>query len=150
MAHLRVRSSGLSLRCARLAGAIAGLVCVLVTGYPLPAAADDDMCGEPKAAPQALYERLTKDARVREMHRNDMYVGLENGDNGTLWTFTLPKHPAHPAAICRQVIERRGIIDIPTTIACEGPQAACAEIKTDFDALNARIIDDLYKQGKGK
>jgi hypothetical protein len=33
---------------------------------------------------------------------------------------------------------------------CEGAQAACAELKTDFDALNAGVIDGLYKQGKGK
>ena len=87
---------------------------------------------------------------MREMHRNELYVGLENGENGTLWTFTLPKHPAHPAAICRRVLERRGVIDIPTTIVCEGAEAACAQLKADFDALNARVIDGLYKQGKGQ
>jgi hypothetical protein len=140
---------GMSLRRALLAGAVAVLAPILTVARPLHAA-DDDLCGEPKAGPQALYERLAKDARIREMHRNDIYVGLENGDNGTLWTFTLPKHPAHPAAVCRRVVERRGIIDIPTTIVCEGAQAACADLKTDFEALNARIIDDLYKQGKGK
>jgi hypothetical protein len=85
------------------------------------------------------------------MHRNELYVGLENGVNGTLWTFTLPPHPAHPAAICRRVLERRGIIDIPTTIVCEGAKPACTQLKADFDTLNARVIDDLYKgQSKGK
>jgi hypothetical protein len=118
-----------------------------LAGRPLHAA--EEVCGEPKAPPQALYERVLKDTRVREMHRNELYVGLENGVNGTLWTFTMPPHPAHPAAICRRVVERRGIIDIPTTIVCEGAAAACAQLKTDFDALNTRVIDDLYKQGKG-
>ena len=120
---------------------------MLMPVRPLHAA--DDLCGEPKAAAKELYERLLKDSRLREMHRNELYVGLENGENGTLWTFTLPKHPAHPAAICRRVLERRGVIDIPTTIVCEGAEAACAQLKADFDALNARVIDGLYKQGKG-
>jgi hypothetical protein len=115
---------------------------------PAPRALADDMCGVAKAAPQALYERLAKDSHIREMHRNEVYVGLENGQNGALWTFTLPKHPAHPAAVCRRVMERRGIIDIPTVIVCEGDKAACAKLKADFDALNQRMIDELYKLGK--
>jgi hypothetical protein len=122
---------------------------VVVVSLVRPLHAADNLCGEAKSAPQALYERLAKDSRIREMHRNELYVGLENGENGTLWTFTLPQHPAHPAAICRRVLERRGIIDIPTTIVCEGAEAACAQLKADFDALNTRVIDDLYKQGKG-
>ena len=129
----------------RVLAACAVVVVSLV--HPLHAA--DDLCGEPKAAARELYERLLKDSRLREMHRNELYVGLENGSNGTLWTFTLPPHPAHPAAICRRVVERRGVIDVPTTIVCEGAEAACAQLKADFDALNARIVYDLYKQGKG-
>jgi hypothetical protein len=126
--------------------ALAAFATVVLMGAPLHAA--DDVCGEPKAAAIALYERLIKDSRLREMHRNELYVGLENGKDGTLWTFTLPPHPAHPAAVCRRVMERRGIIDIPTSIVCEGAEAACKQLKTDFDALNARVIDDLYKKGK--
>jgi hypothetical protein len=122
---------------------------VVISQVVRPLHAADDLCGEAKAAPQALYERVSKDSRVREMHRNELYVGLENGENGTIWTFTLPKHPAHPAAVCRRVMERRGIIDIPTTIVCEGAAAACTQLKADFDALNTRIVDDLYKRGKG-
>jgi hypothetical protein len=130
----------------RLAACAAAFVAL---AQPLHAA-DDDVCGEPKASPQALYQRLAKDSRIREMHRNELYVGLENGQDGTLWTFTLEKHPAHPAAVCRRVVDRRGRLDIPTTVVCEGAKAACAELKADFEALNAQIIDDLYKQqGKG-
>jgi hypothetical protein len=110
-----------------------------------PTAEGDDLCGEPKAEPQALYERLAKDSRLREMRRSEHYVALENGRDGTLWTFTLPAHPAHPAAVCRRVMERRGIIDIPTTIVCHGSEGACATLKSDFEALNARMVDELYK-----
>jgi hypothetical protein len=106
----------------------------------------DDLCGEPKAGPQALYERLAKDARLREMRRSEHYVALENGQDGTLWSFTLPAHPAHPAAVCRRVMERRGIIDIPTAVECRGPEGECTKLKSDFEALNARMIQDLHKQ----
>jgi hypothetical protein len=73
-------------------------------------------------------------------------VALENGQDGTLWSFTLPAHPAHPAAVCRRVMERRGIIDIPTAIVCRGSEGACTKLKGDFDALNARMIQELQKQ----
>ena len=126
-----------------------GMLLVAVAG-PLgrlqQASASEEVCGEPKAAPQALYERLARDTRLREMHRNELYVGLENGQDGTLWTFTLPNHPAHPAAVCRRVMEKRGVLDIPTAIVCEGAEGACARLKSDFEALNERIIKELYKQ----
>jgi hypothetical protein len=109
-------------------------------------AADDDLCGEARREPQALYEHLAKDSRLREMGRDERYVGLENGQDGTLWSFTLPAHPAHPAAVCRRVMERRGRIEVPTTIVCKGPDAECKKLESDFDALNARIIEDLYKR----
>jgi hypothetical protein len=111
-----------------------------------PAASGEDLCGEPKAEPQALYERLAKDSRLREMRRSEHYIALENGQDGTLWSFTLPAHPAHPAAVCRRVMERRGIIDIPTDILCRGPEGECTKLKSDFDALNARMIEELHKQ----
>jgi hypothetical protein len=110
-----------------------------------PATSGDDLCGEPKAEPQALYERLAKDSRLREMRRSEHYVALENGRDGTLWSFTLPGHPAHPAAVCRRVVERRGVIDIPTAIVCRGPDGDCAKLKSDFEALNAHMIQELYK-----
>jgi hypothetical protein len=114
---------------------------------PVPgASAADDLCGQPKATPEALYEQLSKDSRLREMRRSDLYVALENGTDGTLWTFTLPAHPAHPAVVCRRVMERRGTIEIPTTIECKGAQAACDKLKSDFDLLNERMVQDLYQQ----
>jgi hypothetical protein len=127
-----------------------GLLILVIVAQPRaeaqPAASGDDLCGEPKAEPQALYERLAKDSRLREMRRSEQYVALENGQDGTLWTFTLPAHPAHPAAVCRRVMERRGVIDIPTAIVCRGPEGECTKLKSDFDALNARMIQELHKQ----
>ena len=110
------------------------------------AATTDDLCGKPKAAPQELYERLSKDEQLREMRRSDVYVALEDGSNGTLWTFTLPPHPAHPAVVCRRVMERRGVLEIPTTIVCNGAEPACAKLKSDFDELNTRMLKELQQQ----
>jgi hypothetical protein len=111
-----------------------------------PTASGEELCGEPRAGPRALYERLAKDSRLREMRRSEQYIALENGQDGVLWTFTQPAHPAHPAVVCRRVMERRGIIEVPTTIVCQGPVDECTKLKSDFDALNAGMIQDLYKR----
>jgi hypothetical protein len=110
------------------------------------AAGADDLCGKAKTTPEALYAELAKDSRLKEMRRSEIYVALEDGTDGTLWTFTLPAHPAHPAVVCRRVMERRGMIEIPTTVECKGAEAACAKLRSDFDVLNERMIQDLYRQ----
>jgi hypothetical protein len=43
-------------------------------------------------------------------------------------------------------MERRGVVEIPTTIVCSGAEGECAKLKSDFDALNARMIEELHKQ----
>lgn len=128
----------------RAAGLFTVAAAVLLA--PVPAAAADDLCGKPKRTPDTLYEDLSKDAKLREMRRSDVYVALEDGSDGTLWTFTLPAHPAHPAVVCRRVMERRGRLEIPTTIVCNGAEAACAKLKSDFDELNTRMVEELQKQ----
>src|SRR5262245_36901047 len=132
-------------RSACLATATFAAVALLVAP---PAVGADHVCGKAKTTPEALYAELAKDARLREVRRSEIYMALEDGTDGTLWTFTLPAHPAHPAVVCRRVMERRGMLEIPTAIECKGSEAACAKLKSDFDALNERLMQDLYKKQK--
>src|SRR5262245_17257436 len=130
-------------RSACLATATFAAVALLVAP---PAVGADHVCGKAKTTPEALYAELAKDARLKEVRRSEIYVALEDGTDGTLWTFTLPAHPAHPAVVCRRVMERRGIIEIPTTSGCKGGEAACAKLRSDFEMLNERMIQDLDRQ----
>jgi hypothetical protein len=110
--------------------------------------AGGDQCAKAKTAHDALYAELSKNPKLREMARSDAFVALEDGGDGTLWTFTLPAHPAHPSVVCRRIVERRGVLDIPTTIECKASEQACAKLKSDFDMLNERVISDLYAKQK--
>jgi len=132
----------------RTAACLVGLTAAVFPVTQSPAAGD--LCGKTTTAPEALYRELAKDSKLREMARSDAYVALEDGRDGTLWTFTLPAHPAHPAVVCRRIVERRGILEIPTTIECKGAEAACAKLRSDFDVLNERVIQDLYAKQKQK
>jgi hypothetical protein len=72
------------------------------------------------------------------MRRSENYVALESGQDGTPWSFTLPAHPAHAAAVCRRVMERRGIIDIPTALLCRGPAGEGARLKSGTSTRSTR------------
>jgi hypothetical protein len=127
------------------------LVCLAAAVVPVTqGSASGDLCGKPKTAPEALYKELAKDSKLREMARSEVYVALEDGRDGTLWTFTLPAHPAHPTVVCRRIMERRGVLEIPTAVECKGAEAACAKLRSDFDVLNERVIQDLYAKRKSK
>lgn len=133
----------------RICLAAAGLL-LLVALFPVGVLAQaqvtDALCGKDKGTPEALQATVAKDSNVKEMRRSESFVALENGSDGTLWTFTLPAHPAHPAVICRRVMERRGMLEIPMTVQCNGAEAACAKLRSDFDVLNERMIVDLYSK----
>jgi hypothetical protein len=107
-----------------------------------------DICGKPQGTPDEVFERLTKVDKLREARRSELYVALEDAGDGTIWTFTLPPHPAHPAVVCRRIMERRGLLEVPTIIVCKGAQAECAKLKTEFEAVNERMLQELYKQKK--
>ncbi len=127
------------------------LLCLGAMVLPVTqSAATGAQCAKARTAPEALYAELAKDPKLREMARSDEFVALEDGRDGTLWTFTLPAHPAHPAVVCRRVVERRGVLDIPTTIECKSSERACAKLRSDFDVLNERVIGDLYAKRKTK
>jgi hypothetical protein len=135
----------------RRIAAAACLVCLGAAVVPVThVSASGDLCGKARTTPEALYKALTEDSKLREMARSEVYVALEDGRDGTLWTFTLPAHPAHPAVVCRRIVERRGILEIPTAIECKGAEAACTKLRSDFDALNERIILDLYAKQRTK
>lgn len=133
----------------RICFGAAGLL-LLVALFPVGALGQaqvtDALCGKDKGTPEALQATVAKDSNVKEMRRSESFVALENGSDGTLWTFTLPAHPAHPAVICRRVMERRGMLEIPMTVQCNGAEAACAKLRSDFDVLNERMIVDLYSK----
>ncbi|HET7845693.1 MAG TPA: DUF4019 domain-containing protein [Xanthomonadales bacterium] len=60
-----------------------------------------------------------------------------------LWSFVPGKHPAFPAVVRRQLVERDGTIFIEMETLCEAKQAACDALEREFEALNARAKADI-------
>jgi hypothetical protein len=127
--------------------ALAASLCA-AAGNPLLAQQAQDLCGRPREAPDALFQRLTKTEKLREGFRDKSYVTINDEEAGTIWTFTLAGHPAHPSVVCREPVEEGGKLRIGMGIQCEAEDARCEELAQGFADLNKKMLKELEKQKK--
>lgn len=57
----------------------------------------------------------------------------------TIWSFTPPTHPAHPAVVKRTMVVRDGAVSIEMRALCQAGKEACDKLMDEFNALNARM-----------
>jgi len=125
------------------------IVLAIFAFVPATAAPAADLCGRPGGKPLEVFERLTKVEKLPELSRDSSYVALRDAPNMITWTFTVPGHAAYPAVVCRRIVQDSGgRLSLGTQISCDAPEAACLALKRDFDALNARMMEELKKQQK--
>jgi hypothetical protein len=112
------------------------------------AAFAEDLCGRPREAPDALYRRLTETEKLAESFRDKAYATIDDAAKGTLWTFTVAGHPAHPSVVCRQPVEDGGKLRIDMEILCEASDEECERLARAFEDLNRRMLQDAKRKGK--
>ena len=112
------------------------------------AAAAKNLCDRAEEAPQALFERLTKSEQLPESFRDNNYVAVNDRATGTVWTFTVAGHPAHPSVVCRRPVPEGSGLTLEMNIQCNAPEAACQKLLRDFQDLNQRMIEAMKKQVK--
>ena len=105
-----------------------------------------DMCGRPGGSPKELFERVTKAERLPEISRDRLFVAFQDRTNSIVWTFTLATHPAHPTAVCRRPVQDGKTISIEMRVACSADEQICRALVREFEALNARTIENLRKK----
>jgi hypothetical protein len=86
------------------------------------------------AALEALRARSDVDISVQ-----DGWTIVNDRSAGTLWSFTPPSHPAHPAAAKRVVVEKNGSVSIEMSGLCEAEKAACDKLMAEFREMNDKI-----------
>lgn len=58
----------------------------------------------------------------------------------TLWSFPYAKHPAHPAAVRREVVTGPGgKVYVKMQVLCEASKSACDDLVRSFQAMNKEI-----------
>lgn len=107
-----------------------------------------DLCGRPTESPQAMFERLTKTEKLKEDFRDKSYVAISDKAKDTVWTFTVPGHPAHPSAVCRRPVQDGDQMRLEMNVRCDAVEAECQKLVKAFQELNQRMLQELRKQQK--
>lgn len=127
--------------------ALVGLVVMGRAFAPSPAVAQD-LCGRPSETPQGLFDRLTKNYGLKEDFRDKSYVAISDKAKDTIWTFTVPGHPAHPSVICRRPVPDGAGMRLDMNVQCNASEAECQKLVKAFQELNQRMMRELEKQKK--
>jgi len=114
---------------------------------PGPALAQD-LCGRPSEQPEALLSRLTKTEGLKEDFRDKSYVAISDKAKDTVWTFTVPGHPAHPSVVCRRPVQDGADMRLQMNVQCNAAEAECQRLVKAFQELNQRMLQELRKQKK--
>jgi hypothetical protein len=122
-------------------------LCVLAAACA-PASAADDLCGRPREAPDTLLQRLGKMEKLAESFRDKAYVAINDAEKGTLWTFTVAGHPAHPSVVCRRPVEEAGKVRLEMAVLCNAGESACEELVRGFEDLNQQMLKELERAEK--
>ena len=104
-------------------------------GYPTVAAALEDL-------------KSKQETTVRESDGWTI-IGIETPQERTIWSFTPPGHPAHPAAVKRTIYEEGGTVMMRTNALCQAPKGACDELMAQFAELQRQIQQHMQGGGSG-
>jgi hypothetical protein len=99
----------------------------------------------------------TVDAALKALRaRNDVNISVRDGwtivddPANTIWSFTPPDHPAHPAVVKRAVVSRGGEVGLDMTALCQASKVACDKLIEEFKAMNLRMSQSMAgKAGQG-
>ena len=107
-----------------------------------------ELCGRPTEQPQALFDRLTKTEKLKEDFRDKSYVAISDKGKDTIWTFTVPGHPAHPSVVCRRPVQDGAELRLQMDVRCNAAETECQKLVAAFQELNQRMLRDMGKQQK--
>ena len=68
------------------------------------------------------------------------WIVIEDRATMTVWSFTSPGNPAHPAAVRREVKQAKdGSVNIEQRVLCEAAKGPCDKINAEFVELNNKM-----------
>ena len=92
----------------------------------------------------AAFEALRQNSGVKILNENGWTV-IDDRPNLTVWSFVPKGHPAYPAVVRRQVIQKGGGLYVNTNVLCEASKTSCDKLVTEFQALNNKMRDNIKK-----
>jgi hypothetical protein len=105
-------------------------------------AATEEICGLNYDKPESLLQEMQSDPRYQAVDGTDLYLGfVDRLDQKRTWAITTPANPAHPAVICRTLVQRQEAWVVETRVLCDGPKPACDRMVADFADLDKKMAD---------
>jgi hypothetical protein len=98
----------------------------------------DSMCGREVSSPEAGQAALRQD-NIPVAEDNPQYIAYSDQKTLTIWTFTKPGNKAHPAAVCRQITQTPGGVNIAMQVMCGAEKEPCDAMVEEFKALNEKM-----------
>ena len=102
-------------------------------GQPQTSAARSTLCGIEAAGVADARARTAADPRFKRDGGDALHETFSADSIQAIWTFVTPKHPAYPAAVCRQVVQSGGAMQLDRQVRCEAGAAACAAFTAELD-----------------
>lgn len=131
--------------CTILAVIVVAAIC-FGTVSTVPAEAGLKLCGRDWAKPEDLLKQLAEVEKLPVVHRDQYYVAYQDPKTTTMWTFTLPGIPAHPAVVCRQPVKDGDMMKLHMDVNCNGDERACDALVQDFRRLNSQMAKAMNKR----
>ncbi|SFG75182.1 Protein of unknown function [Duganella sp. CF458] len=103
-------------------------------------AATADSIGYTSAATALEALKARGDVTIAE---DGGWTTADDKANRTLWSFTQPGHPAHPAAVRRTVVLENGQVSIKMHMLCQARKEACDSMLEEFRSMNAALQQSL-------
>jgi len=100
--------------------------------------------GYPSVA--AALEALRARSDVKISNQGDWTIVDDPGAT-TVWSFTPPNHPAHPAVVKRAFVQKEnGAWDVVMNVLCQADKPPCDKLVADFQALNERMRETIARE----
>jgi hypothetical protein len=126
-----------------LAALIASLAGVAAPAFaqPAPPAAApsppaEQVCAMPAKDIAALHGAVLADNRFKSVAKDARQEIVSSDELQAIWIFNGKTHPAFPSAVCRQVVNSGGTLQMDRKIRCEAGAAACAKLTAEQDAMD--------------
>lgn len=97
-------------------------------------------------SPQQLEIEVSKKIGVAPNLGDPEYQTYFDKKDSVAWAFTTPKNPAHPAVVCRMIVQEGKDVSVKLNASCGASQAACDTMMETWKKLNERMVQEL----KGK
>lgn len=76
-------------------------------------------------------------------------VSMQDGEERSIWSFTPPGHPAHPAAVKRPIYEQDGAVRMRTNALCQASKLECDRLMEEFAELERKIREHMQSAASG-